>query len=65
MNKLCFPTGLNVKSNEVASVLCVKKGFDMKLEKRILDKLYSVQPQKKKSLKHKSKIRTTRKNEVS
>lgn len=65
MNKLCFPTGLNVKSKEVVSVLCVKHGFNRSMEDKLLNKIYSFSHQKPKTPKQKPKHRTTRKKEMS
>jgi hypothetical protein len=63
MNNICLPIGLTINENKTINMLCITKSFDLHLERRILNKIYSneIKSNSLKNLKpHKSN--KTRKN---
>jgi len=41
MNNICLPIGLNINEDNTINMLCITKSFDLHLERRILNKIYS------------------------
>jgi hypothetical protein len=52
MNELCFPVGLNIKSQDIIHTIYIKNDFNYSVEKNILNKLYQLE-KKTSSLKKK------------
>jgi len=51
MNELCVPIGLKMNKYELYRGSCVKKEFNINLEKNILNKIFSIKSEKKPSRK--------------
>lgn len=62
MNAICLPIGLTIQEDTTMNMLCITKSFDLHLERRLLNKIYSTEI-KSNSLKNlKPRKSKTRKN---
>lgn len=62
MNAICLPIGLTIQDDKTMNMLCITKSFDLHLERRLLNKIYSTEI-KSNSLKNlKPRKSKTRKN---